>query len=123
MDEKRRGIRFKDENEITVTIVSGEKKPLKEKVFYNYSKNISVSGAGIKTNIFLPVNTLLLIEMTLKSLRQRITFLGKVKWIKALFEDESYEAGVELFCPPADAIKKLADYISWKQKYTSFNPV
>jgi PilZ domain. len=120
MDEKRMAIRLKDDNEITVTVVPSEKNDPKEKFFYSYSKDISVSGAKIQTHIFLPVDTPLMIDMTLRTLRQMITVIGKVKWTKVVFEDESYEAGVEFFnTPPNDGIKKLADYISWKQKYTS----
>jgi len=121
MDERRRAQRLEEENEITITIVSGGEKPPKEKIIYNYSKDISVSGARIQAHIFLPVDSLLRIEMTLKTLRQMITVLGKVKWIKVVFEDESYEAGVELFNTPSEAINKLTEYISWKQKFTSFN--
>ena len=115
MDERRRAQRLEEENEITITIVSGGEKPPKEKIIYNYSKDISVSGARIQAHIFLPVDSLLRIEMTLKTLRQMITVLGKV------FEDESYEAGVELFNTPSEAIKKLTEYISWKQKFKSLN--
>jgi len=88
MDEKRRAQRLEEENEITITIVSGGKNPPKEKIIYNYSKDISVSGAKIQANIFLRVDTLLMIEMTLKTVRQMITVLGKVKWIKIIFEDD-----------------------------------
>jgi hypothetical protein len=123
MDEKRMAIRLKDDNEITVTVVPSEKKDPKEKFFYSYSKDISVSGAKIQAHIFLPVDTPLMIDITLRTLRQMITVIGKVKWTKVVFEDESYEAGVEFFnTPPNDGIKKLADYISWKQKYTSLYP-
>jgi hypothetical protein len=121
MDERRRAQRLEEENEITITIVSGGEKPPKEKILYNYSKDISVSGARIQAHIFLPVDSLLRIEMTLKTLRQMITVLGKVKWIKVVFEDESYEAGVELFNTPSEAINKLTEYISWKQKFKSLN--
>ena len=121
MDERRRAQRLEEENEITITIVSGGEKPPKEKIIYNYSKDISVSGARIQAHIFLPVDSLLRIEMTLKTLRQMIIVLGKVKWIKVIFEDESYEAGVELFNTPSEAIKKLTEYISWKQKFKSLN--
>ena len=121
MDERRRAQRLEEENEITITIVSGGEKPPKEKILYNYSKDISVSGARIQAHIFLPVDSLLRIEMTLKTLRQMIIVLGKVKWIKVIFEDESYEAGVELFNTPSEAIKKLTEYISWKQKFKSLN--
>src|SRR5271157_2900617 len=116
MDERRGAQRLEEESEITITIVSGGEKPPKEKILYNYSKDISVSGARIQAHIFLPVDSLLRIEMTLKTLRQMITVIGKVKWIKVVFEDESYEAGVEFFNTPSDAIKKLKEYISWKQK-------
>jgi len=121
MDEKRRAQRLEEESEITINIVSGGEKPPKEKILYNYSKDISVSGARIQAHIFLPVDSLLKIEMTLKTLRQMITVIGKVKWIKVVFEDESYEAGVEFFNTPSDAIKKLKEYISWKQKFKSLN--
>jgi PilZ domain len=119
MDERRGAQRLEEESEITITIVSGGEKPPKEKILYNYSKDISVSGARIQAHIFLPVDSLLRIEMTLKTLRQMITVIGKVKWIKVVFEDESYEAGVEFFNTPSDAIKKLKEYISWKQKFKS----
>jgi hypothetical protein len=123
MDEKRRERRLKDENEITIHIVPGGKKPLKEKFFYNYSKDISMSGARIQSHSFLPVDTHLMIEMKLKTLHQMITVLGKVKWIKNIFGEEFYEEGVEFVNTPDEAIKKLGDYISWKQKYTSLYPV
>ena len=116
MDEKRRAKRLKEEIEITITVVSGGGNSPKEKVLYNYSKDISVSGARIMANILLPVDTLLKVDFKLKNLQQTITALGKVKWIKILFNDESYEAGVEFVNTPGEAIHRIADYISWKQK-------
>ena len=121
MDERRRAQRLEEENEITITVISGGENPPKEKILYNHSTDISVSGAKIQAHIFLPVDTLLRIEMTLKSLRQMITVIGKVKWIKVVFEDESYEAGVEFFNTPSDVIKKLTEYVSWKQKSKSLH--
>jgi hypothetical protein len=121
MGERRRAPRLEEENEITITIVSGGGISPKEKILYNHSKNISVSGARIQAHIFLPVDTLLMIEMTLKTLRQMITVIEKVKWIKVVFEDESYEAGVEFFNTPSEAIKKLSEYIAWKQNFKSLN--
>jgi hypothetical protein len=122
MEERRKAPRLEDENEITITVLSGGQSPPKEKVIYNRSKDISVSGARIQAHLFLPVDTLLMIEMTLKTVRQMITVIGKVKWIKIIYEDESYEAGVEFVNTPADAIKKLEDYISWKMKYKQIKP-
>ena len=120
MDERRRAPRLEEENELTITVVSGGKNPPKEKIIYNRSKDISVYGARIHAHLFLPVDTLLMIEMTVKTVRQIITVIGKVKWIKIIYEDESYEAGVEFVNTPTDAIKKLEDYISWKMKCKTF---
>ncbi len=59
MKEKRKKERLKEFNEITTTIISGEKN------FYNYSEDISVYGAKIRGNIPLPVDTFLKIDLTL----------------------------------------------------------
>ena len=116
MDEKRRAKRLVEKSEVTVTIVDGGKKYPKGKVIYNSSKDISASGAKIQSNIFLPIDTLLKIDFKLKNLQQMIAAMGKVKWIKIICEDECYDAGVEFVNTPKEAIEKLSDYISWKQK-------
>jgi hypothetical protein len=67
--------------------------------------------------LYLPVDTLLMLEMKLNTVRQMITVIGKVKWIKIIYEDETYEAGVEFVNTPSDAIRKLRDYIAWKMEY------
>ena len=116
MEEKRIAPRLEEENEVTITVISGRNNIPKEKSIYNYSEDISASGAKIRTNILLPVDTLLHIDFTLKNLQQKINAIGKVKWIKIIIDDESYEAGVEFVNAPIYAIQRLEDYISWKQK-------
>jgi len=115
MDEKRRVKRLPEESEVTITVVADGRKFSREKVIYNYGKNISASGAKIQSNIFLPIETLLQINFKLKDLRQTINAMGKVKWIKIIIEDEFYEAGVQFVNTSGEAIQKLEDYVSWKQ--------
>jgi hypothetical protein len=117
MDDRRRAPRLQEENEVTITVVSGEQDIPQETVIHNRSKDISTSGARIQANLYLPVDTLVMLEMTLSTVRQMITVIGKVKWIKIIYEDESYEAGVEFVNTPSDAIRKLRDYVSWKMEY------
>jgi hypothetical protein len=121
MKEKRKSERLEEYKEITVSVISGEENLSKEKIFYDYSEDISVSGAKILGNILLPVNTLLKIDFTLKDLQQNITALGKVKWIKIIIEDKYYEAGIEFVDTPSEAIQKIEDYISWKQRTSSLD--
>ena len=116
MKEKRKAVRVRDCNNITITVIPGGKNPPKEESIYNYSEDISVSGAKIRAHIILPVDTLLKIDFTVHPLYEQIIALGKVKWIKIIIEDEWYEAGVEFVDTPVEAIKKLEDYVSWKKK-------
>ena len=114
MKERRKAERIKECNEITVSVIPGETNLPKEKISYNYSEDISVSGAKIRGNILLPIDTLLKIDFTLETLKKQITALGKVKWIKIVVEDESYDVGIQFVSSPREATQKLSDYISWK---------
>jgi hypothetical protein len=115
MEEKRIAPRLEEENEVTISVISSGKNIPKEKIIFNCIKDISVSGAKLQTNILFPVDTLLMIEVTLKTLQQKIIAIVKVKWVKIIIDDESYEAGVEFVNTPIYAIKELEDYISWKE--------
>lgn len=121
--ERRRAPRLEEKNEITINTISIVKKSSEEKIMYNHSSDISVLGAKIKVNSFLPIDTLLKIDFTLKNPQPIIiSTIGKVKWIKSLFANESYEAGVEFVHTPGNVTQQLANYISLKQNSKDFNP-
>jgi Tfp pilus assembly protein PilZ len=115
-EERRRTPRMNEENEVTITVVSEENDITKEMLINSYTENICEGGAKIHTNILLPVGTDIAVEFTSKDIQQQINALGKVKWVKVIIDDESYHAGVEFSGPPGKAIKKLGEYIAWKQK-------
>ena len=114
MEEKRRAPRIKDENEVTITVVSGGKNLPEEEINDNHTKDISVCGAKIQTNILLPVNTIIELDITSKVVHQQIKILGKIKWSKVINENEFYEFGVEFY--PSKEIETLDDYISGQLK-------
>ena len=111
MYEKRRSIRLAEENEITIKIVSKDKLPPNESIIYHISKDISSSGARIQSSAFLPVDTLLKIQLTLKQPPRMVTVLGKVKWVRSLYADETFEAGLEFVDTSPETIQLLADHI------------
>jgi len=111
MFEKRQSKRLEEENEITIKVVSTDKLPSNQKVIYHISKDISTTGARIRTNVFLPVDTLLKIELTLKDPPRLVIAVGKVKWIRNLYGDETYEAGLEFNDTSRETIKLLADHV------------
>jgi hypothetical protein len=122
MQERRKEKRLQEFNEISVSVISEAKNLPEKRISYNYSEDISASGTKIRGNILLPVDTPLKIDFTLNALKKQITALGKVKWIKVIVEDIYYEAGVEFVNTPSEAIRKIEDYISYKQKNSSLKP-
>ena len=114
MEERRRAPRIKEENDVTITVVSGGINLPEEQITDNCTKDISVSGAKIQSNIQLPLNTLIELNFTSKGLQQQMKILGKIKWRKAINENESYEFGVEFY--PSKELEKLEDYVFWQLK-------
>lgn len=114
MEERRRAPRIKEENEVAIRVVSGGKNLPEEPIKDNCTKDISVSGAKIQTHILLPVNTLIELDFKSKGMQQHMKILGKIKWRKAIDENECYEFGVEFY--PSKEIERLEDYISWQLK-------
>ena len=114
MEERRRAPRIKEENDVTITVVSGGINLPEEQITDNCTKDISVSGAKIQSNILLPVNTLIELDFTSKGLQQQMKILGKIKWRKTINENESYEFGVEFY--PSKELEKLEDYVFWQLK-------
>lgn len=123
MKSARKAERLDEENEIVITILSEITNIPKEKVIYNYSEDISMTGTRIQGNVLLPIDTFLKIDLVLKNLKQKITVFGKVKRNKVLVEGESYEAGVEFVDTPDESIKKLENYILSINQYKNLNPV
>lgn len=123
MKAARKAERLDEENEIVITILSEITNPPKEKIIYNYSEDISMTGTRIQGNVLLPIDTFLKIDLILKNLKQKVTVFGKVKRNKIITEGESYEAGVEFVDTPGESIKKLEDYILSINQYKDLNPV
>lgn len=119
----RKAERLDEENEIIITILSEISSLPKEKIVYNNSEDISMTGTRIQGNVLLPIDTFLKIDLILKNLKQTITVFGKVKRNKVIIEGESYEAGVEFVDTPQESIKKLENYISSMKQYKNLNPV
>lgn len=116
MEERRRVNRLVGDREVTITIISDEGPTPEEKVLCSKTRDISVMGTRIQFNYYLPVNTLIKIDFNLKDLCQKITAIGKVIWIKAVYGDESYEAGVQFIDSIPEEISLQENYVSGKSR-------
>lgn len=109
MQEKRKMPRIKEENAITMIIISDRKNF--SRIQNGRTKDISASGVRIQTETLLPVDALLSIDLTLTKLEQRINAIGKVRWVRKINEDETYEAGVEFINAPVFGIQQVRHYV------------
>ena len=120
MEERRRTERHMGEADIMMAEIS-EEKSLPEKLILAVSKDVSMYGIGIQTTSFLPVDTLLKINVKLKEPPHLITALTKVKWINKDPSFELYDVGLEFFDTPGEITQKLMNYVMNKQNLQALN--
>ena len=87
--EKRKYLRLRENDRITFREVGGVKNESR------LNLDISRGGARFISDRFIKPNTVLKMEIAFDGAKKTIHALAAVKWIKAVFEDESYEVGVE----------------------------
>ena len=93
--EKRKAKRIIEENKVTITPIYKDELPSGEKIIYPLTKDISSGGVKILTNTFLPINTFLRIELSLKNAPRLIIAIGEVRWAKKRYAEELFETGIE----------------------------
>jgi len=93
--EKRKAKRIIEENKVKITRIYKDKLPPDKKIIYGLAKDISSGGVRIQGNTFLPINTLLKIELSLKEPLRLISAIGKVRWVKRRYTEELFETGIE----------------------------
>ena len=109
--DKRRERRVKEEHKIIGEIVSDNKILKHKKVFYTLTKDISLGGVNIRTDTFLPIDTVVKIELSLPKTHKIVCVRGKVKWIKSLYDDEVFEIGLEFVDTPPNIITSLRGHL------------
>jgi hypothetical protein len=95
MEIRRKDKRFKEENEVIIQYALDRRK------FNSYIEvnaatyDLSISGARLRTKKSFPLDAALRIQINLTRSRQVIKVDGKVKWLKKMTGEDSYEIGVE----------------------------
>ena len=103
--DRRRDLRIEEENQISFSVSPEEESPTKRKITHSLTRNISRNGAMIFTDIFLPVGSLLTLDLTLGKPYEMITMIGEVRWIRSLSGEEEFEVGLEFIdIPPGGAV-------------------
>lgn len=109
--DNRREKRIKEENKLICEIISCDKILKQEKIFYTMTKDISLGGVNIRTDTYLPVDTVVKMELSLSRMQKIVCLKGKVKWAKSLYGDEVFEIGLEFVDTPPNIITSLIGHL------------
>jgi hypothetical protein len=82
------------------------------------ARNISLGGIKLTVHEFVPMGTLLEMQIHLDHPSRDVLVKGKVMWIKELFSGESFEVGVE-FIKEAQPVEAIGTYITSRR----FDPI
>ena len=109
--ERRQVQRIEQETKVAFSVMPGGEFAHRRKVSHSLTKNISLSGIMIQSDVFIPVGSLLTLELSLEKNPEVITVLAQVRWIKALFEDECFAVGLEFVDLPTTCLNALLSHL------------
>jgi c-di-GMP-binding flagellar brake protein YcgR len=93
--ERRIDSRVPEENKVVIELLLDIQLPPEQKIFSALTKDISPGGARVMTNVALPVDSPVKVEIALPRRRKLIKATGKVRWSRSIYGEELFEMGVE----------------------------
>ncbi len=114
--DKRRAKRIKEEASVSITLVSKDASTPAKKISYSLTKDISSVGLRMMATSFLPVKSLLKIELAFTKPPRLFSAFGEVKWVKSRYADELFEIGIEFVNTSPEVIQILKEHIDKSDK-------
>jgi hypothetical protein len=114
MEERRRAQRLKEKAEVTLSLLSPDDPLTSCKITHHLTKDISYSGMRVQSNTFIPMSSMVKIELAIGEPARQIAALGRVRWVKCLYGNELFEIGIEFVDTSRDIIRLLKSHIEIK---------
>ena len=111
MKDKRRDVRIVEENKVVVSLMTGEIHPGTPTVYYSLTRDISMGGVRIMTVAALEAGARVRLDITLGRSRKRIRAIAEVRWVRELYGQEVFEAGLQFVGLEPNAEFTLIDHI------------
>jgi len=106
MKERRKFIRIDEQTAVSYSVMPNYKSERK------LTQDLSLGGIKFISDHFMPVGSILKIEIRLKHIPKVINAVVKLIWIKAIFNDEQYDVGVEFVHIDREDLEFMHDYLS-----------
>lgn len=111
MQNRRQEGRLSEEHKVTYVIVSKDKNPIDNEIYYALTEDISTSGMKLLTEKALNIGTLIKIELSLGGEKKNINLFGEVRWVKNLYDDELFKTGITFIKNPPKNIISLMEHV------------
>jgi c-di-GMP-binding flagellar brake protein YcgR len=105
MLERRQYIRIHEEDELTYTVLPVYKTQRK------VTEDISQGGIRFMSDTFISVRAFLRMEISLRHAARVIDVVAQVRWVRAVYDNERYEVGVQFIEIAKDDLQFLIAYI------------
>ena len=110
----RKEKRFEEENKVVIEWAN-YKNPKRNNAIYAFTKDLSIEGAKILTDIKFPVEALFMITLTLSRSRQIITLVAQVRWVNPVYDGDMYEVGLQFNHEQPQTISGLFKHLYGKE--------
>ncbi len=111
MKNRRRDVRIIEENKVVVSLMTGEVRPGLPVAYCSLTRDISMGGLRLMTGAALEAGTRVRVDLTLGRSRKLIRAVAEVRWVRALYAGEVFEAGLEFVDLEPDFEFALMDHI------------
>lgn len=109
--EKRRDQRIKDDKQVSFSPLLEQPEPGDPIVCHALIQDISLGGLKIQCHDFVAVNTPVKINLSLSDSHRYLNLHGKIRWVRSLFEGESYEYGLQFEDISPQNIRHLMEHL------------
>lgn len=93
--ERRKDSRLSEENKVAIELLTDGRTTAEKTIINALTKDISPGGVRVMTDILLPVDALLKIEIVLSRRRRLVSAMGIVRWTRGVYGEEMFEIGIE----------------------------
>ncbi len=108
MKNRRKEPRRKEENQVALSLSSGEALPDGQKSIQVLTQDISTGGLRVLTDVRLAAHTRMKVRLVLSRTRKVLELEAQVRWVTPVYENELFEVGIEFMdIPPQKALLLL----------------
>jgi hypothetical protein len=111
MKNRRKEPRRKVEDQVTLTLKSGDILPNGKTYLQTLTQDLSTGGLRLLSDVRLPVLSRVSLRLVLSRTRKILNLEGQVRWVHPVYEQELFEIGIEFIDVPPPKTMLLLKHI------------